>query len=491
MKRTIIILIVLALQFMFVFAQNTAGIKDEDAIKAAVLDYADGFYSGDAARMERALHFDLNKAIPDRIGPDERIVMRYSTYSGLVEMTRAKQGFVEEGKRKTEATVININDDIANAKLTSSQFNDYLQLVKIDNQWKIVNVLWTYGMDSRNRIKNFVPADETSLVLKAATNYIEAQYSADTRLLEQTVHPEFNRATIAQIPSTGEKVVNRSWAGLIIEFSIAKIGMVSETGRNYQISVLDIMDGNAVAEIITPSSNEYLQLFKEGNSWKVFHSIMKRNLSYSFLSSVPAVINHQMPDFTLPVYGGGEFNLSKQLGKNVLIVFPRGWIGDHWCQVCHYQYAELMDILKKQNLEKKYNLEIVFVLPYSNEKIADWVDKFQAGLNTVEQWKSPQGQNISQRQKEFADFIRQNYPNKYEIKTNELTIPILVDADRKVSRSLQLFANFWDGIRSEQNIPTIFLVDKTGKVKFKYHSQTTFDRPDAESLVNVIKTTVK
>ena len=42
--------------------------EDEAAIRAAALDYLEGWYAGDAARMERSLHPDLAKRIvrPDK-----------------------------------------------------------------------------------------------------------------------------------------------------------------------------------------------------------------------------------------------------------------------------------------------------------------------------------------------------------------------------------------------------------------------------------------
>ncbi|MDX2438456.1 MAG: nuclear transport factor 2 family protein [Acidobacteriota bacterium] len=48
-----------------------AGPDDEAAIKATALDYLEGWYSGDAERMERALHPDLAKRIV-RVDPEGR-----------------------------------------------------------------------------------------------------------------------------------------------------------------------------------------------------------------------------------------------------------------------------------------------------------------------------------------------------------------------------------------------------------------------------------
>ena len=45
--------------------------EDEAAIKATALDYLEGWYSGDAERMERALHPDLAKRIV-RVDPEGR-----------------------------------------------------------------------------------------------------------------------------------------------------------------------------------------------------------------------------------------------------------------------------------------------------------------------------------------------------------------------------------------------------------------------------------
>jgi peroxiredoxin len=48
-----------------------------------------------------------------------------------------------------------------------------------------------------------------------------------------------------------------------------------------------------------------------------------------------------MSDFTLPVYQGGELNLSTLKGKNVLIMVLRGNSAPGaWCTVCDYKYAE-------------------------------------------------------------------------------------------------------------------------------------------------------
>jgi peroxiredoxin len=66
-----------------------------------------------------------------------------------------------------------------------------------------------------------------------------------------------------------------------------------------------------------------------------------------------AVIGEQLKDFSLPVYNGSEFQLSNEKGKNVLLVFPRGYYDkDVWCDICAYEYLDLVDEFYNKELAK-------------------------------------------------------------------------------------------------------------------------------------------
>src|ERR1043166_284324 len=69
-------------------AQTAADSAD---IKATALDYIDGYYTGDAVRMERALHPDLAKRIvmTDTMGHSR---LGQMSAMGLVQGTRAGGG---------------------------------------------------------------------------------------------------------------------------------------------------------------------------------------------------------------------------------------------------------------------------------------------------------------------------------------------------------------------------------------------------------------
>jgi peroxiredoxin len=212
----------------------------------------------------------------------------------------------------------------------------------------------------------------------------------------------------------------------------------------------------------------------------------------SFLSAQirPASVQQAMPDFTLPVYQGGEICLSKLQGKNILLIFPRGLAGeDHWCHVCNYQYAELAEREMKKNIREKNDLEILFVLPYSKEMVQEWVDKFADQMEDIENWKNPPDPGrLDERGKRRMEMIRQYFPNSYKFEKGKIPLPfpILIDADRKVSKGLGVFTTEWGGSKIDQNVPTIYIIDKDGILRFKYISQNTFDRPGPDYLLEFV-----
>ena len=115
---------------------------DADAIRAAALDYLEGWYTGDAERMERALHPDLAKRIvrPSDDGPD-----RVDNMSALrlVQATRAGWGTrVPADQRQADIVILDVFGHAATVRAEARDWIDYLHLGKVDGEWKIINVLW-------------------------------------------------------------------------------------------------------------------------------------------------------------------------------------------------------------------------------------------------------------------------------------------------------------------------------------------------------------
>ena len=114
----------------------------EEMIKNAAMDYIDGAYSGNADRMERALHPELNKVYPILIPNSEQPFLSISGYEMLVEMTRAQVMNVDEGKRNIDYKLLDHSGNLATVKAASVNYIDYCQIGLVNGEAKIINVLW-------------------------------------------------------------------------------------------------------------------------------------------------------------------------------------------------------------------------------------------------------------------------------------------------------------------------------------------------------------
>jgi hypothetical protein len=192
--------------------------------------------------------------------------------------------------------------------------------------------------------------------------------------------------------------------------------------------------------------------------------------------------------FKLPVYQGGDFVLQDHKGKNILLMFPRGRVGNGWCLFCQYQYLELADLEKKEQIQKKYNLEVVFVLPYAKELIDKWFSTIPESMKTLEGIRNPPAGKGGKAQQQFAEWTRAHFPKTFDLSagTPQSAFPMLIDENRTLSKRLKIFTEFWDGVQSEQNISAIYLIDKNGILRWKYISQMTEDRPSMDHLFDIV-----
>jgi len=205
----------------------------------------------------------------------------------------------------------------------------------------------------------------------------------------------------------------------------------------------------------------------------------------------PALLEQPMPDFNLPSYQGPEVRLSNLKGKNVMIVFPRGYAGpDRWCTICNYKYLELVELEKSQKLREKYNLEILVVLPYPRETVKLWLESLPEQMAKIKNWKYPENpEQLDEKGKQSVERYRRLFPKDFSVSKDNIPtpFPVLIDADHQVSSGLGLFSTNWSGSQVEQNIPSVYIIDDQGVLRFKYLGQNTLDRPSYEYLIKILE----
>ncbi len=109
---------------------------DLAAIRQTASDYIDGWYTGDAERMERSLYDQLAKRwiIDDRVDT--------TTKWEMIDMTKAGGGKTYTGDKTSTVTILDVYGNVAIVKTVSPEYIDYLQMGKVNGKWIIINVLW-------------------------------------------------------------------------------------------------------------------------------------------------------------------------------------------------------------------------------------------------------------------------------------------------------------------------------------------------------------
>jgi Putative lumazine-binding len=125
-------------------ASNAQTAADSLAIRTTALDYIEGWYAADGARMERSLHPDLAKRLvytDARAGGRSRIIQM--TAMGLVQGTRNGGGKdIPPADQRRDVQILDIYEGAASVRVTASSWVDYMHMARWNGRWVIVNVLW-------------------------------------------------------------------------------------------------------------------------------------------------------------------------------------------------------------------------------------------------------------------------------------------------------------------------------------------------------------
>jgi hypothetical protein len=126
-----------------VVAQQDAN-ADREAVRQAVLDYVEGIYNVEPARIERSVSPNLAKLGFYR--PPAETAYRPGRSMAFQQLVEIAKNFNKEGKLRKDAPkeieIYDVMDQTATVKLTADWGIDYMHLAKIDGKWMIMNVLW-------------------------------------------------------------------------------------------------------------------------------------------------------------------------------------------------------------------------------------------------------------------------------------------------------------------------------------------------------------
>ena len=144
MTKRVLLTLAFAITTLYPSALLAQGAPDRDAVKRAALDYLEGFYEGDTAKLVRSIRPDVYKYGFDWVGADKKFAGEHMTWDEILGYARR---FKAKG-RTTPATapktvdLFEVQDQTASAKVTAWWGTDYLLLAKFNGKWMITHVLW-------------------------------------------------------------------------------------------------------------------------------------------------------------------------------------------------------------------------------------------------------------------------------------------------------------------------------------------------------------
>ena len=118
---------------------------DLDAIRDTVLDYFEGWFDGDAVRMDRALHPGLAKhALGQDAGRSETLDV--TTRDEMVEATRRGMGRQRDlPDRAIRIDIADVSGGIASVVVHSAVYVEYVLLARTSDGWRITGTLWHWA----------------------------------------------------------------------------------------------------------------------------------------------------------------------------------------------------------------------------------------------------------------------------------------------------------------------------------------------------------
>ena len=115
------------------------------AVESAIEDYINGLYNVDATRIENGVDTTLRKIgywyDEEEQQYRDNIEMSYQQLHDLSKKWNSKGNRASADSPK-KITIYEINDKTAIGKIEAVWGFDYFQLAKVDNKWKILNIIW-------------------------------------------------------------------------------------------------------------------------------------------------------------------------------------------------------------------------------------------------------------------------------------------------------------------------------------------------------------
>ena len=126
-------------------AASPASVEDLNAIEKISRDYYDSWFTADVELMGQVVHPELAKRGIWHDLQNKTWRLKHLSAEAMIGYTREGGGSTfPESEKVYEIEILDVFRDIANVKVSSYPYMDYLHLAKINGRWWIVNALYEF-----------------------------------------------------------------------------------------------------------------------------------------------------------------------------------------------------------------------------------------------------------------------------------------------------------------------------------------------------------
>jgi Putative lumazine-binding len=249
-------------------ASSFAQASDKDLVRIPLENYIKGHATVDIEYTKKAFH-----AVGTMLGIRDGAYFSQSFADYITGLTGRKPA-ADEAQRKRYIAAVDVVGNAAIAKVVSDyptiRYVDYMALLKIDGEWKIVNKIYFAEPKGAAGTVKSEPTAENAAVRIPLESYLKAHATGNGDYHKPAFHTEGNLIFIRD-----GKYTTRSFADYIAG-SPGKPA-ADEDKRKRWIESIDISGIAASAKIIldypTAKLTDYMSLLKINGEWKIVNKI--------------------------------------------------------------------------------------------------------------------------------------------------------------------------------------------------------------------------
>lgn len=117
--------------------------SDDEAVRAAALDYAEGWHTGDEERVARALHPEfMKRRIVTEVLTDVQVVQAMNAEAFLRATREGGGSGISGGPLNLRIAVLDRHGELAAVRVVSELYVEYLHMVRWQDRWVVLSVTW-------------------------------------------------------------------------------------------------------------------------------------------------------------------------------------------------------------------------------------------------------------------------------------------------------------------------------------------------------------